>query len=73
METATRTAIQLYPITPLVITRSYTHHVRSTFLFLDLPAEIRNLIYEFVIDVTPAQRLIDRYYHECKVSAPKTN
>jgi len=52
-----------------VVTRSQTltaRKARSLFPFLHLPAEIRNLIYHFAIDITAAQKLIDRYYQLCK-------
>ncbi|KAK3110345.1 hypothetical protein LTR53_015446 [Teratosphaeriaceae sp. CCFEE 6253] len=40
--------------------------IRAIFRFLDLPGEIRNIIYDLCVDVSAPQKLIARYYDEVR-------
>ncbi|KAH9828924.1 hypothetical protein Tdes44962_MAKER02353 [Teratosphaeria destructans] len=46
-----------------MVTRSQIRAIRSIFRFLDLPGELRMVIYEYCVDVTAGQNLIAKYYH----------
>jgi len=47
-----------------IITRMRKQFIRTIFPFLDLPGELRAIIYEFCIDVSATQTIIDRYYRK---------
>ncbi|KAK5136994.1 hypothetical protein LTR08_001501 [Meristemomyces frigidus] len=49
-----------------ILTRYQERRIRQTFPFLDLPAELRLWIYDLCIDVTTAQKLLERYYQKLK-------
>ncbi|KAK0264406.1 hypothetical protein LTS09_001884 [Friedmanniomyces endolithicus] len=44
------------------LTRYQERQIRSVFRFLNLPGELKNIIYEYCIDVTAAQHILQRYY-----------
>ncbi|KAK1068468.1 hypothetical protein LTR74_005547 [Friedmanniomyces endolithicus] len=44
------------------LTRYQERQIRSVFRFLSLPGELKNIIYEYCIDVTAAQHILQRYY-----------
>lgn len=53
------------------LTRSQENRIRNVFPFLDLPGEIRNVIYEYALDTDVAQRLIQRYYERARHTTDK--
>ncbi|TKA68369.1 hypothetical protein B0A55_07474 [Friedmanniomyces simplex] len=44
------------------LTRFQERQIRSVFRFLDLPGELKNIIYENCIDISAAQHILQRYY-----------
>nr|POF14106.1 hypothetical protein CFP56_03130 [Quercus suber] len=55
-----------YPGAPRYVTRYQSNLVRDSFMFLNLPFELRLMIYEYCVDVSGIQKILSRYYHVFK-------
>jgi len=60
--TATSSNLALHHRGRQIVTRYQERQIRKTFPLLKLPAELRNIIYEYAINILAAQKIIDRYY-----------
>ncbi|KAK5746648.1 hypothetical protein LTR17_000664 [Elasticomyces elasticus] len=48
------------------LTRLQEQQIRAVFRFLELPAELRCIIYDYCVDVSAAQNILARYYDNLK-------
>lgn len=55
-----------HPLAPRYVTRHQESRIRNTFPFLNLPAELRFMIYSHCVDLRSIQQNLDRYYHSFK-------
>nr|POE69059.1 hypothetical protein CFP56_77969 [Quercus suber] len=55
-----------HPNAPKYITRYQDRLIRDSFMFLNLPFELRLMIYEYCVDVSGVEKILARYYHTFK-------